>query len=178
MVVVQVGSLLSITRNFLTESADHAVPTRGPRYHHQSPGGERCNGTGWGPEFFPNCEDPGTPTEMNSPTRYEAFAAAHRSEPLQGSGHDTSPTLKSQGRRNVRKSAQPSENPRRSKRIQKKQSKGVKGDGNTSRTASGLPVTPGIQRGLQLFQKELRLLEEQNKKRLEGRLEERSEKRI
>jgi hypothetical protein len=169
MVVVQVGSLLSITRNFLTESADHAVPTRGPRYHHQSPGGEHCNETGWGPEFFPNCEDPETPTEMNSPTRYETFASAHRSKPLQGSGHDTSPTLKPQGRRNARKSAQPSGKPQRSKKIQKKQSKGVKGDGNTSGTASGLPVTPGIQRGLQLFQEQLRLLERAEQEAVRGK---------
>ncbi|KAH6883945.1 hypothetical protein B0T10DRAFT_564968 [Thelonectria olida] len=136
-------------------STDHVVPTRGPRYHHQPPGGEHSSETGWGPEFFPNCENPGTPTETNSPR------------------HDTSPTRKRRGRRKAGKSTQPARNPRRSERIRKKQPERSKWDDNTSRITSG---PPRIERALQFYQEQLRLLEEQNRRRLEASQENSSQK--
>ncbi|KAH6981481.1 hypothetical protein EDB80DRAFT_825576 [Ilyonectria destructans] len=158
------------------DSTGHVVRAQGPRCHHQSPRGEHCSGKGWGPEFFPNGEDPGTLTEMNSPACYEAFAAALQPEPLQEPSHGTSPTRKPGGRRKA-KSNQPTRTIRGS-RIEKKQVKRPKRDGNTLGTASGRPVPPGIQRELEHFQEELRLLEEQNKRRLEASQGEPSEKRI
>ncbi|KAH6872063.1 hypothetical protein B0T10DRAFT_567924 [Thelonectria olida] len=154
-------------------STDHVVPTRGPRYHHQSPGGEHSSETGWGPEFFPNCENPGTPTETNSPTCYEGFVSAPQSEPLQGPRHDTSPTRKRRGRLKAGKSTQPARNPRRSERIRKKQPETSKWDDNTSRITSG---PPRIERALQFYQEQLRLLEEQNRRRLEASQENSSQK--
>ncbi|KAI5455714.1 hypothetical protein BGZ63DRAFT_136353 [Mariannaea sp. PMI_226] len=169
MVVVQVGSPLSIARSFLTESADQIVPTRGPRYHHQSPGGKRYSGTGWGPEFFLNCKNPGTPTEMNSPTRYERFVSAPPSEPLQSPRHDTSPTRKRLGRRKSGHLTESARKPRRSERIRKKQLERSKRDDNTPRITPEQPVTPRTERALQFYQKQLRLLEEQNRTQLEAR---------
>ncbi|KAH6975788.1 hypothetical protein EDB80DRAFT_875052 [Ilyonectria destructans] len=148
------------------DSAGHVVRVQGNTgtCHHQSPRGDCSSEKGWRSEFFPNGEDPETPTEMNSPTRYEVFPSALQFESPRGPGHGTSPTQKPRGRRNARKSTQSAKEPQKSGKIQKKQSKGSKRDGNTSRTVSGRPVTPGIQKALQLFREQLGLLEEQNRK--------------
>ncbi|KAH6866155.1 hypothetical protein B0T10DRAFT_468105 [Thelonectria olida] len=134
-------------------STDHVMPTQGPRCHHQSPRGEHCSEAGWGPEFFPNCEYPGTPTEMDSPTCYERFVSAPQSGPLQGPRHGTSRIQKRRGR------------PER-----------YKMNGNASRITSCPPVTPRIESALQSFEKELRLLEEQNRTRLKASQENSSQK--
>jgi hypothetical protein len=70
-------------RETLTEDIDHAQCHRGTGDQTQFTR-EDVNGTGWGPEFYPECEIPGSPTELNSPTRYEVytspleFQATHR----------------------------------------------------------------------------------------------------
>ncbi|KAL6406245.1 hypothetical protein AUP68_10415 [Ilyonectria robusta] len=150
------------------DSAGHIVRAQGNTCHHQSPRGDCSSEKGWGSKFFPNGEDTEIPTEMNSPTRYEVFPSALQFESLRGPSHGTSPTQKPRGRRNAKKSTQSAKEPQKSGKIQKKQSKGSKRDGNTSRTASGRPVTPGIQKALQLFREQLGLLEEQNRKRVEA----------
>ncbi|KAH8651729.1 hypothetical protein BGZ61DRAFT_524552 [Ilyonectria robusta] len=160
------------------DSAGHVVRAQCTTCHHQSPRGDCCSEKGWKSEFFPNGEDPGTRTEMNSPTRYEDFSSAPQSESLRGPGHGTRPTRKPQGRRNAKKSTQSAREPERSGKIQKKQSERPRMDGNTSRTASGRSVTPRIQKALQLFREQLGLLEEQNKRRLDASQGEPSEKRI
>ncbi|KAH6986802.1 hypothetical protein EDB80DRAFT_782725, partial [Ilyonectria destructans] len=160
------------------DSTGHVVRAQGPRCHHQSPRGEHYSEKGWGPEFFPNGEDPGTLTAINSPTRYDAFAAALQPEPFREPRYSTSPTRKPGGRRKAKKSNQPTRTIRGSERIEKKQAKRPKRDGNTLGTASGRPVPPGIQRELEHFREELRLLEEQNKRRLKASQGEPSEKRI
>ncbi|KAH7146847.1 hypothetical protein B0J13DRAFT_524585 [Dactylonectria estremocensis] len=118
--------------------------------------GDRGN-TGWlsirtGARVLPNGEDPGSP--------YEAFASGPQSGPLRGPGHGTSPTQKPRRRRQARKPTQPTRGPQGSGKIQKKQSERSKRDSNASITASGRPVTPGMQKALQLFQEQLELLEE------------------
>jgi hypothetical protein len=70
-------------RETLTEDIDHAQCHRGTGDQSQFTW-EDVNGTGWGPEFYPEREIPGSPTELNSPTRYEVytspleFQATHR----------------------------------------------------------------------------------------------------
>ncbi|KAH8659706.1 hypothetical protein BGZ61DRAFT_485684 [Ilyonectria robusta] len=158
------------------DSPGHVVRDRGPRCHHQSSRGENCSEQGWGPEFFPNGEDPGTPTEMNSPTSYDAFASGPQSKPLQGPSHGTGPNQKPRGRRNARKLAQPAREPQSSGKIQKKKLERSQKHGNSSRTTSGRPISPGIQRGLEVFREQLRLPEKQNQRRLEASQGETSEK--
>ncbi|KAH7115601.1 hypothetical protein EDB81DRAFT_858217 [Dactylonectria macrodidyma] len=92
--------------------------------------------------------------------------------------HGTSPTRKPGGRRKAKKSNQPARTIRKSERIEKKQKKMPKRDGDTLRTASGRPVPPGTQRAFERFQEQLRLLKEQNKSRLEASQGEPSEKRV
>lgn len=156
-------------RNLLTESADHIAPTQDPRYHHQSPGGEHSSEMVWGPEFFPKCENPGTPTEMNSPTRYEDFVSAPQPKPLHDPHHGARLARKRQGKHKARKSIQPAGMLRRSERIKKKQFDRSEGGDNTSRISSGTPVTPTVDHALQLYERQLRLLEEQNGRRVEAR---------
>ncbi|KAH8654688.1 hypothetical protein BGZ61DRAFT_486999 [Ilyonectria robusta] len=154
------------------DSPDHLVRDRGPRCHHQSSRGESCSEKGRGPELFPDGEDP----EMNSPTHYDGFTSGPQSKPLQGPSHGTGPNQKPRGRRNARKSSQPAREPQGSGKIQKKKPERSQRHGNSSRTTSGRPVPPGIQRGLELFQEQLRLLEEQNQRRLDASQGEPSEK--
>ncbi|KAH7000885.1 hypothetical protein EDB80DRAFT_685865 [Ilyonectria destructans] len=149
------------------DNTGYIVRAQGSGCHHQPPRRDDSEKR-WGPEFFPNGEDPGTPTEMNSPTRYEDFASAPQPDPLREPSHGTSPTQKRGGRHNAKEPA----------RIKKKRVKRPKRDDNTLGTASGRPVPPGIQRGLELFQEQLGLLEEQNKRRLEASQGEPSEKSI
>ncbi|KAL6405719.1 hypothetical protein AUP68_10856 [Ilyonectria robusta] len=160
------------------DSAGCVVRAQGTSCYHQSPRGDCCSEKGWGSEFFTNGEDPGPPTGRNSPTRYEVFASALQPEPLRKPSHGTSPTRKPQRRRNARKSTQPAREPPRSGKIQKKQPERSKRVGNTLRTTSGRPVTPGIQKALQLFREQLGLLEEHNKRRLDTSQGESSENRI
>ncbi|KAH7124930.1 hypothetical protein B0J13DRAFT_646941 [Dactylonectria estremocensis] len=135
----------------------------GRRCHHRFSRREDCGEKGWGPEFFSHGEDPGTPIEMNSATRYDAFASGPQSKPLQEPSHGTGPNQKPRGRRNARKSTQPQS----SGKVQKKKSKRPQRHGKSPRTTSGRPIPPGIQRGLEVFREELRLLKEQNQRRLE-----------
>ncbi|KAH6884990.1 hypothetical protein B0T10DRAFT_462683 [Thelonectria olida] len=150
------------------ESRGHIVRVGDYAYHQQSPRGEPQSSTGWGPEFFPNSEDPGTPTEMNSPTRYEVFASVPQSEPLRGLSRSPGPTRKPRGRR---KSTQPTRKPRRSERNRKKLQllEKSKRHGDTSRITSGPPVTIRTESGLQYYQEQLRALEEENRRRLASR---------
>ncbi|KAH6869575.1 hypothetical protein B0T10DRAFT_467187 [Thelonectria olida] len=150
---------------FLIQSTGHDLRAQDSAHHQQSHRGEHCRETGWGSEFYSNRTDPGTPTEKNSPTSYEIFASAPQRELLQDPGNGTIPTRKPRRRHNARKSIQPARGLRRSERIQKKQRS--KRDGNMSRTTLGPPATLETD-AIRDFQEQLRLLEEQNRKRLEA----------
>jgi hypothetical protein len=135
--IAQVGTLLSTFVKFLTDSTGHIVRAQGPADRQQFPSGEYQSETGWGPE--------------NSITRYEFFASALQSKPLQHPGHGT---RKPRGR-NATKSTQPAGELRRSARIEKKQFERLKRDSNTLRTT----VVP----------QELRVLEEENSHHIDVR---------
>ncbi|KAF4455624.1 hypothetical protein F53441_2093 [Fusarium austroafricanum] len=68
--------------NIPTNLASTAVDVENCTDHAQSHRGigdqsqltrEDVNKTGWDPEFYPEGEIPGSPTELNSPTRYEVY---------------------------------------------------------------------------------------------------------
>ncbi|KAH7111577.1 hypothetical protein EDB81DRAFT_925979 [Dactylonectria macrodidyma] len=150
------------------DSPGHVLRDRRRRCHHQFSRSEDCSEKGWGPEFFSYGEDPGTPIEMDSSTHYDAFASGPQSKPLQEPSHGTGPNQKPRGRRNARKSTQPAKEPQSSGKIQKKKSERRQRHGKSSRTTLGQPIPPEIQRGLEGFREQLRLLEEQNQRRLQA----------
>ncbi|KAL6406397.1 hypothetical protein AUP68_09191 [Ilyonectria robusta] len=119
-------SVAPVIRTIFQSFQIQSAPTMGIAQElgdqHQTLEPDNCRETEWGPEFFPEGETPGTPTVMNSPTRYERFVSILQSGPPQeGSGHASSPTWKPRERKSTGK---PSTWPRESSyRIQKKQGK-------------------------------------------------------
>ncbi|KAH6883960.1 hypothetical protein B0T10DRAFT_463320 [Thelonectria olida] len=106
------------------DSTGHIVRAKVSVYHEKSPRVKSQDSTGWGPEFFPKRKEPGSPTEMNSPTRYEEFALVPQMKALRIPSRSTGPTRKSRRRR---KPTQLTVEPRRSERISVKLSENSKG---------------------------------------------------
>lgn len=66
-------------RDGLTRAIDHNGRRQGTGAPSQLNWGD-VHPTGWGPEFYPEGETPGSPTEINSPTRYLIGAPPHKSQ--------------------------------------------------------------------------------------------------